>query len=99
MENQILYEKTAKGVLQAGGRSRALPEDLQQLLLAVDGATPAGLLADTHGAGVPRVVLLGLRRLADMGFIRVMALPQGSGACSGAGGAVTSDLDFTTLAE
>lgn len=99
MENQILYEKTAKGALQAGGRSRVLPEDLQRLLQAVDGATPAGDLAQTHGAGQPRAVILGLRRLSDMGFIRVAASPQCSAANPASTGSMTSDLDFTTLAE
>ena len=99
MENQILYEKTAKGALQAGRRTRALPEQLHILLLAVDGTTSAGELAQTHGAGVPRGVMLGLRRLADMGFIRAVAAPQGRGANPGSVGSMDSDLDFTTLAE
>jgi len=99
MENQILYEKTAKGALQAEGRSRALPEELQLLLVAVDGARSADELAHAHGAGVPRGVMLGLRRLADMGFIRALAAPQGKGADPGSAGSMPSDLDFTTLAE
>jgi hypothetical protein len=99
MENQILYEKTAKGALQAGRRSRVLPEQLQLLLLAVDGVTSAGELAQTRGAGAQRGVMLGLRRLADMGFIRAVAAPQGQGANPGSAGSLASDLDFTTLAE
>ena len=99
MENQIVFEKTAKGTLQAGGRTRALPQDLQRLLLAVDGATPAGQLAQAHGDGEPRAVILGLRRLSDMGFIRAGALLQGVGTDPASTGAMASDLDFTTLAE
>ena len=53
----------------------------------------------SRGAEAPRVTILGLRRLADMGFIRPVALPEGQSAEPGSAGAVTSDLDFTTAAE
>jgi hypothetical protein len=99
MENKIRYEITAKGMLQASGRSRALPDELQQLLLLVEGSPSVGLPKETRGAEAPRVTILGLRRLADMGFIRPVALPEGRSAEPGSAGSVTSDLDFTTAAE
>ena len=75
MEKTAIFSKTAKGLREVEGKTKALPRNLRSLLKEVDGTTPFGDLVGRLADDWPESDLQrGLSYLVSEGFIRELIL-------------------------
>jgi hypothetical protein len=97
MDKTTLYAKTGKGLLEVKNRSRALSKDLFKLLTLVDGRSTYADLREKLAPLPDRELVVQLRQLSDLGFVKEMAAPVSHVTAPAAGMTVSDDLDFTAL--
>ena len=97
MDKTTLYAKTGKGLLEVKNRSRALSKDLFKLLTLVDGRSTYAALREKLAPLPDRELVVQLRQLSDLGFVKEMAAPVSQIPAPAAGLTVSDDLDFTSL--
>jgi len=99
MDRHTIVTKTAKGLLEASGRSSELPRDLRGLLKEIDGKSTVGSLALKLGSGPVHKLIEALEKLQRDGFVRAFASAPQTLAPPSQSPVVTgeSDLDFTGL--
>jgi hypothetical protein len=97
MDKTAIYSKTGKGLLEVKNRSKTLSRDLHKLLTLVDGKSGVSELQEKLGKASEKELLLQLRQLSDLGFIKqVVSTPAAERAVAPAASYV-EDLDFTTI--
>ncbi len=100
MDRHTIVTKTAKGLMEASGRTSELTRDLRGLLKEIDGKSTVGSLALKLGSVLTVHKLMeALERMQRDGFVRAfasapqtLAPPSQSPLATG-----ESDLDFTGL--
>jgi hypothetical protein len=97
MDKTAIYSKTGKGLLEVKNRSKTLSRDLHKLLTLIDGKSGVSELQEKLGKASEKELLLQLRQLSDLGFIKqVVSTPAAERAVAPAASYV-EDLDFTTI--
>jgi len=100
MDRHTIVTKTAKGLMEASGRTSELTRELRGLLKEIDGKSTVGSLALKLGSVLPAHKLIeALERMQRDGFVRAFASapqtispPSQSPLATG-----EADLDFTGL--
>jgi hypothetical protein len=106
MDRKSTLTKTAKGLMEATGKTTDLPRDLRNLLKEVDGKVTVGQLQMRQELFTEAKFMDALHSLERDGYVREMAqqkdepaprspLSRPSGPSSNSGG---EDLDFTAIA-
>jgi len=99
MDRHTIVTKTAKGLLEASGRTSELTRDLRGLLKEIDGKSTVGSLALKLGT-VPVLKLIeAFERMQRDGFVRAFASAPQTVAPPSQSPVATgeADLDFTGL--
>ena len=98
MDKSTIFSKTGKGLLEVKNRSKSLSRDLFKLLNLIDGKSGFNDLQDKLGRVPDKELLLQLRQLADMGFIKEVMVAQAPDLPPAAPAAsYVDDLDFTSM--
>ena len=103
MDRRTIFTKTAKGMLEATGKTSALSRDLRNILKEVDGKATVGKLAEKLGKITEPKLLEALGKMLGDGYVRefvtaqptaqpTRAPPSQSPAAGGG-----EDLDFSSL--
>ena len=103
MDRRTVFTKTAKGMLEATGKTSTLSRDLRNILKEVDGKATVGKLAEKLGKITEPKLLESLGKMLGDGYVRefvtgqqtaqqTSAPPSQSPAASGG-----EDLDFSSL--
>jgi hypothetical protein len=98
MDKSSIYSKTGKGLLEVKNRSKTLSRDLFKLLTLIDGKSGVTELQEKLGRASEKEVLLQLRQLSDLGFIKqvhVASSPERAPAPPTA--SYVDDLDFAAV--
>ena len=100
MDQRTIFTKTAKGLLEASGKTRVLSRDLRNILKEVDGKTTIEQIVQKLEKMPEAKLIEALTKLDGEGFVRefvtaaqTIAPPSRSSADSGG-----EDLDFTSPA-
>ena len=97
MDKSTLFAKTGKGLMEVKNRSRALSKDLHRLLTLIDGRSTYVELQEKLAPISERDLVVQLRQLSDLGFIKeIIASPRAEAAPS-PGLDYADDLDFTSF--
>ncbi len=96
MDKSTTFSKTGKGLLEIKNKSRSLSRELFKLLNLIDGRSGFDDLQEKLGRVPDKELLLQLRQLSDLGFIKevvvsVLVPPPPGGI------AAVDDLDFTSM--
>jgi hypothetical protein len=89
MDSKTIFTKTAKGLGEVSGKTKALSRDLRNILKEIDGKSPLAELVDKVGSPEPKV-RDALNKLMAENYIREFAQPTL--------GENTKALDFSTMA-
>ncbi|WP_199905765.1 winged helix-turn-helix transcriptional regulator, partial [Escherichia coli] len=89
--------KTGKGLLEVKNKSKSLSRDLFKLLNLVDGKSGFGEIQDKLGRISDKDLLLQLRQLSDLGFIKEVMTAQPQEPPLSASASYVDDLDFTSM--
>ena len=76
MDKSTIYSKTGKGLLEVKNKSKSLSRDLFKLLNLVDGKSAFPDLQERLGRISDKDLLLQLRQLSDLGFIKEVITSQ-----------------------
>jgi len=94
MENNTIYSKTGKGVLEIKNKAGKLPKDLVKVLALIDGkSTVTDLIAKSKLSNAD--MNKALSDLSTGGYIKEFANTS-TGTQSGGAGSYVDDLDFTS---
>ena len=96
MDKSTIFSKTGKGLLEIKNKSRSLSRDLFKLLNLIDGRSGFDDLQEKFGRVPDKELLLQLRQLSDLGFIKEVVVSVQVPPPPG-GIAAVDDLDFTSL--
>jgi AsmA-like protein len=108
MDRKSILTKTAKGLMEATGKTSDLPRDLRNLLKEVDGKVTVGQLQMRQELFTETKFMDALRSLERDGYVREMTPQKDDPAAPrsplsrpsgpGSDGAAGEDLDFTAIA-
>lgn len=82
MDRRSVFTKTAKGLMEATGKTSLLARDLRNLLKEVDGKVTVGDLKQKFPKETEAKLLQALVGMAKEGFIREFVAPPPQGGCS-----------------